>query len=114
MRQLKLTSPNRVPPEQQAAFDAERAQALPLLLRLSALRPLGCPSADEQRLHQFIVSVASQYYGQGQPLVPLLLAGHNALANSFLHYAGRLEEFARFGTWWVRQEVIKAAYNEQL
>lgn len=103
MRQLILTSPNRFPPGQQAAYEADRDQALPLLRRLSALRPLGCAAADKERLHQFIVSVTTQYYGQGKSMAQLLVAGHNALADSLSRYAGRPKEFARFGVWWVRQ-----------
>lgn len=108
MRQLILTSPNRFPPGQQAAYEADRDQALPLLRRLSALRPLGCAAADKERLHQFIVSVATQYYGQGKSMAQLLIAGHNALADSYDQYNGSPEYFARFGTWCVRQGMLAA------
>ena len=108
MRQLNISKRPFTTPAEQAAYEAEAAQSLPLLRSLSALRPLGCAAEDEERLHRYIVSVATQYYGQGKSMAQLLIAGHNALADSYDQYNGSPEYFARFGTWCVRQGMLAA------
>lgn len=104
MRQLKLTKPPTDP-----TWEADRAHALPLLRSLAAAQPLGLPTEDEEKLLQFIVSVATQYRGQGAEWETLLRAGFAGAAHCYTACA----EPDQWVSWWVRQKMLKLLPDNQ-
>ena len=101
MRQLKISQPT------DPAWEAERAQALPLLRSLTSAQPLGLETAPQEKLLQLIVSVAAQYRGQGAAWEELLRAGFAGAMQHIAHYAKQPDEADRFLAWSVREEMIK-------
>lgn len=107
MRQLKLTRQRS--PAQQAAYEADRAQALPLLRQLAEASPLPCSEKEAEQAHfPHIVSIAMQYRDRGASWAELLTAGYTALAKHLTHYAERPEKAGRFLAWEVRQGILRA------
>ncbi|AMR26823.1 hypothetical protein A0257_06675 [Hymenobacter psoromatis] len=108
MRQLKLSRRPANP-----TWEADRAQFLPLLQSLAAGEPLGLLAEDEEKLLQFIASVAWQYQWHGVAWETLLRAGYKAAVEHVAHCAGRKEEVGRFLAWAVRQGILRIPPNDR-
>lgn len=98
MRQLKLSRQHTDP-----SWEADRAQALPLLRSLATEHPLPLLAAAEEQLLRFIVAMATQYRGRGTEWDKLLHTGYLAAAE----YLVRQEGEAKYLGWWVRQGIAK-------
>ena len=106
MRQLKLTPlKDKLTPAEFAAYEAEQAEALPLLRSLSATHPSGLDAELEESWFCYIVSIATLYRGQGASWAELLTAGHTAFIECLVRYAERPGEFNRWASWWIRQGI---------
>ncbi len=115
MRQLKLTPiKDRLTPAEFAIYEAEQAEAIPLLRSLSTAYPLGLDAVQEEFLFRYIVSVAVQYRNQGASWVELLITGHAALVGCLVRHAERPGEFDRWASWWIRQGIVRTSSRDEI
>jgi len=70
------------------------------------------PATEAEHLSRFIVSVACQYQNQGLSLARLIEIGETAWQDAQLHYAEDSLSLARWGTWWIRQGMVRALNAE--
>ncbi|MGI4871033.1 MAG: hypothetical protein ACRYFX_07625 [Janthinobacterium lividum] len=91
MRQLNISKQPIDP-----TWETDRANALPLLQKLAAARPLGETADREEQLLRFIASVAMQYWGRGAAWESLLTVGWEGAVGCYDRYAERLGDFCGY------------------
>lgn len=103
MRPLKFAPQHKLTTATIAEYEADQAQALPLLRSLAATRPLG---VSEEKHFRLLISVATQYRGQGVSWAELLTAGYEALEENLAQHDGQSEKVADHLAWWVREKIL--------